>query len=83
MRFTCFIRPAPGFFLPQRQSAQLVHRQTSTHPGGVLGTIYLGILPPPALGSISELALQLFRPSEQAAPKKLLRRGPDFFLCTF
>lgn len=38
----------------------------------------LGVLPPPALGNIPELALQFFRSSEQAAPEELLRRGLGF-----
>ena len=71
-------RPAPSFFLPQRQPPQPVHRQAGPHPGGVLGTVGLGVLPPPALGGVPELALQLFGPSEQAAPEELLRRGLDF-----
>ena len=50
-------------------------------PGASLGAVSLGFLPPPALGGIPELALQLFRACEKAAPKEFLRRGLNLFFC--
>ena len=71
-------RPAPCFFFSMRQFPQPLRSQTGARPGSSRGTISLGIRPPPALGGVPELALQLFRSSEQAAPEEFLRRGLDF-----
>ena len=74
-----FQPPGPDFFLSMRQLFQPVSRPLCGRPGGSLGTVSLSVLPPPALGGIPELAPQLFRTCEEAAPKKLLRRGLDLF----
>ena len=76
-----FQPPGPDFFPSMRQLFQPVSRPLCGRPGGSLGTVSLGILPPPALGGIPELAIQLFRACEKAALKKLLRRGLDLFFC--
>ena len=62
-----------------RQLFQLVDYLLCDRPCATLGTVSFSFLPPPALGGIPELALQLFRSCEKAAPKELLRRGLDLF----
>lgn len=54
-----------------------------SRPNDALRSVSLGFLLPPTLGSVSELALQLFCPGKKSAPKQLLRRGLDFFFCAF
>ena len=62
-----------------RQLFQLVDCLLCGRPCATLGTVSLSLLPLSALGGIPELALQLFRTGEQAAPKEFLRRGLDLF----
>jgi hypothetical protein len=68
-------------FLTPPQLSQPAHRPLDARLGGILGVVGLGVLPPPAIDGIPELALQLFCPDEQAAPEELLRRGLDLFFC--
>ena len=68
-----------NFFLSMRQFSQLVDRLLRGRPDTSLSTVSLSFLPLPVLGGIPELALQLFRTREKAAPKKLLRRGLNPF----
>lgn len=85
----CRFAPLPRKLLPAPifRSGRSLHR-AAHHPldarlGGILGVVGLGVLPPPALGGIPELALQLFRSSEKAAPEQFLRRGLDLFFRFF
>ena len=75
--------PSPDFFLSRRQLFQPVDRPLCSRPGGGLGAVDLGVLPPPALGGVPELTPQFFHASEKTAPKELLRRGLDLFFCLF
>ena len=74
---------SPNFFLSMCQLFHLMDRPLCGRPGAGLGTISLSSLPPPALGGVPELALQLFRACEKAAPKEFLRRGLNLFFCFF
>lgn len=76
-------RPAPCFFFLMRQFPQPLRSQTGARPGSSRGTVSLGFLPPSVLGSVPELALQLFRSSEQSAPEEFLRRGLNLFFGAF
>ena len=78
-----FQSPGLNFFLAPCQLFQLICRFLCSHSGRGLGTISLRILPLSALGSIPELASQLFRPSQKSAPEEFLRRGLNLFFCTF
>ena len=62
-----------------RQLFQLVDYLLCDRPCATLGTVSLSLLPLTALGGVPELALQLFRSCEKAAPKQFLRRGLAFF----
>ena len=57
-----------------------MHRLLANRAGFVLGTVSLGLLPLSALSGIAHLTTQLFRYIQKSAPKKLLRRGLDFFV---
>lgn len=78
-----FPQSAPILFLSQHQLLQAAHRPLDAFLGSTLGAIRLGILPLAAFVGIPELALQLFRPREQAAPEQFLRRGLDFSFYLF
>ena len=83
-RFRMVFRP-PGldFLFAPHQLSQLVCRLLCSRLGHNLGTISFSVLPLSALGSIPELASQLFRPSQKSAPEEFLRRGLNLFFCTF
>lgn len=48
---------------------------------GIFNAIAAKFVPLIVLGGVPELTVQLFCSIKQAAPKKLLRRGLNFFLC--
>lgn len=62
-----------------RQLFQLVDCLLCGRPGTSLDAVSLSFFPLPALGGVPELALQLFRSCEKAAPEKFIRRGMDLF----
>ena len=64
-----------------RQLFHLVDCLLCGRPCATLGTVSLSLLPLPALGGVPELALQLFRSCEKAAPEEFLRRGLNLFFC--
>ena len=64
-----------------RQLFQLVDYLLCDRPCATLGTVSLSLLPLSALGGVPELALQLFRSCEKAAPEKFIRRGQNLFFC--
>ena len=63
-----------------RQLFQPIARLPDRRSGRILGAFNLTFLPLTALGGVPELASQLVRAGEKAAPKDFLRRGLNLFL---
>ena len=72
---------SPNFFLSMCQFFHLMDRPLCGCLGASLGTLDLSVLPLPTLSGVPDLALQLFRACEKAAPKEFFRRGHCFFFC--